>query len=148
MNKRLAILAALLAVILGGCSESGDGSDLGSYAAQASEYLEKAANFAKEASLKAEEAVHDEQAKEELKSKLIEMKKEINEFSQAEAPKMAEGLHQNITEKSGLLEEKIDRYLVRIENGTLDEDFLKKENFQEPIDELKEAFEDLKEKGK
>ena len=145
MKRILAIFACLFIAILGGCATSEGGNDLKEYTAEASQYLEKAADFAKEASLKAEEAVHDEQAKEELKSKLEEMKNEINEFGKVEAPKVADGFHKNVVEKSGVLEEKIDLYLNRIDQGKLDEEFLNKEDLKKPIEEIKAAFTDLKE---
>ncbi|CEG27430.1 DUF6376 family protein [Bacillus sp. B-jedd] len=145
MKRILAIFACLFIAILGGCAASEGGNDLKEYTAEASQYLEKAADFAKEASLKAEEAVHDEQAKEELKSKLEEMKNEIKEFSKVEAPKVADGFHRNVVEKSAVLEDKIDLYLNRINQGKLDEEFLDKEDLKKPVEELKKAFTDLKE---
>lgn len=146
MKRILAIIACLIIAILGGCAASDGGNDLKEYTAEASQYLEKAADFAKEASLKAEEAVHDEQAKEELKSNLEEMKNEINEFSKVEAPKVADGFHKNVVEKSGVLEDKIDLYLNRLDQGKLDEEFVNKEDLKKPVEELQNVFSELKEK--
>ncbi|WP_316570001.1 DUF6376 family protein [Neobacillus sp. YIM B06451] len=144
MRMKVFSLFCLLAVILAGCSSGGDGQGAREYTGEASEYMEKVADFARDIPEKAEKAVNDEQAKQELKGSLEEMKQEINEFGKVQAPEIAGDFHREIVDNSKLLEEKIDVYLERIDKGDFNKDFLEKEDFSKVTDEIKASFEKLK----
>ncbi|WP_053366751.1 DUF6376 family protein [Bacillus sp. FJAT-27245] len=144
MKKKFFSLFCLLALILAGCSSGGDGKDHFVYANEVSEYMDKVVEFAKDIPDKAEKAVNDEQAKQELKGSLEEMKQEINEFGKVEAPEIADDFHKEIVDKGQSLEEKIDVYLERIDKGDFNEEFLKKEDFSKVTEEITGSFEKLK----
>ncbi|WP_409270264.1 DUF6376 family protein [Neobacillus sp. SCS-31] len=147
MKVKVFSLICLLAVILAGCSSGGDGLGAQEYAGEASEYMEKVADFASDIPEKAEKAVNDEQAKQELKGSLEEMKHKINEFGKVQAPEIAGDFHREIVDNSKLLEEKIDVYLERIDKGDFNKDFVKKEDFSKITDDIKASFEKLKDLG-
>ncbi|RDU36551.1 hypothetical protein DRW41_13580 [Neobacillus piezotolerans] len=149
MNLKLKVFSflCLLAFILAGCSSGGDEQGVGEYAGEASEYMEKVADFARDIPEKAEKAANDEQAKQELKDSLKEMKQEINEFGKVQAPEIAGDFHKEIVDNSKILKEKIDDYLERIDKGDINEDFVEKEDFSKASDKIKESFNKLKELG-
>lgn len=144
MKMKACAALLLVALVLAGCSSAMKDNGAGTYAKEASEYMDKVAQFASEIPKKAEEAANDEQAKQELKDSLEEMRQEINEFGKVQAPEIAEDFHREIVDKSKLLEEKIDVYQERIDQGDFNKDFVKKEDFSNVTDEIKASFEKLK----
>ncbi|WP_059170690.1 DUF6376 family protein [Bacillus sp. FJAT-27445] len=144
MKIKVISLFCLIALLLVGCSTDGEQKGVIPYSKEASEYMDKVAEFAQSIPDKAEKATKDEQAKEELKANLEEMKQEINEFGEIKAPEIADDFHREIVDKSKVLEKKIDVYLDQINKGDFEQDFVKKEDLSKLADEMKGSFEKIK----
>ncbi|MEK3990597.1 DUF6376 family protein [Robertmurraya sp. FSL R5-0851] len=144
--KRLAV--ALTAVIgLSGCSFLEEVNGTLDYVNQATEYVNEATEFANEVPAMAEQAISDTQALEDLETRLLEMKQEIEAFSKLEAPSIAEDIHQQVMEQNDKALEGINVFLSNIENGELDPALLENTELFTTIQELTELSNQIQQLG-
>ena len=83
-------------VLLSGCSLLGEVNNTLEYATTTTEYIDTANNFANEVTELANDAVANEEARQQLEEELTAMKAKIQEFNETEAPAIAEDIHNQI----------------------------------------------------
>lgn len=130
-------------LFLSGCSLVGEVNNTVEYANATTEYLDTAKTFANEVPQLANDAVTDEQARQNLEDELVKMKEEINQFNNTEAPAIAEDIHNQIVSANTQLEEGIDLYLTNIENGKLDPAFLENSGILTTVNEISSLMENI-----
>ncbi|AXI08334.1 hypothetical protein CUC15_05035 [Oceanobacillus zhaokaii] len=141
MKKIITLL--LLSIALTGCSFIEETNDTLNYATEATEYLNDLSNFTEETSGLVNQAVSDPAAKEELETQLITLEKSITDFNAIDAPEIADGIHQNLTEKNQQL---LDITEGIIQNGEVAVEQLQNSEIYQTIEnitELKTQIEDL-----
>ena len=148
MKKKLLVLAAIIGLLLSGCSLLNDAKDTLTYVNNAKDYIDKATVFANEAPSIAQQAVRDKHATAELRSMLQEMKQEINAFNKLQAPDIAADLHQQIVDQNNKLLDGIDLYLKNIKNGLLDAAVLKNTQIFESVQEITNILDQIKQLSK
>ena len=137
MLKRIMTTMGLAGmVLLSGCSLLGEVNNTLEYATTTTEYIDTANTFANEVTELANDAVANEEARQQLEEELTAMKANIKEFNETEAPAIAEDIHNQIVATNAKLEEGIDLYLANIENGKLDPAILKDSGILTTINEI------------
>jgi hypothetical protein len=147
MKKSWAVIFITSLLLLSGCSLIEDANNTLSYGKEATEYVSIAGTFAKEVPLLAKQAVNDPQAAEELETKLLDMKQEIEAFNALQAPDMAVDLHQQIVGHNQKVEEGIDLYLNKMEDGKLDPTILENTEIFQSIQEITDKIDQIKQLG-
>ncbi len=146
---RLKLLAVALSAVIGlsGCSFLEEVNGTLDYVNEATEYVNEATEFANEIPAMAEQAMTDTQALENLETRLLEMKQEIEAFSKLEAPSIAEDIHQQVMEQNDKALEGINVFLSSIENGELDPALLENTELFTTIQELTELSNQIQQLG-
>lgn len=104
-------------MFLSGCSLLTEVNDSIEYVNTATEHVAKLNTFADEAPQLVQAAVTDTEVKQELETKLITLKQDIEEFINTQnVPKVAEDIHQEFVAKNEVLLGEINQAL---ENGNL-----------------------------
>lgn len=147
MKKLMIIFAATAILFTTGCSALDAVNDTVNYVNDATDYVNEASKFANEVPTLVEQAVNDLNAREELEKSLQDMKQEIQEFSELEPPKVAEGLHQQIEQESMKVRVAIDGLLHNIKDGTINPKFLENTQLLETINKMKSILDDIKSIG-
>ncbi|NHC40767.1 hypothetical protein G6549_12375 [Bacillus sp. MM2020_1] len=147
MKKKLLVLAAIIGLLLSGCSLLNDAKDTLTYANEAKDYLDKATAFANDAPSIAQQAVGDKQAATELKTMLQDMKQEISTFNKLQAPAIAVDLHQQLVDQNNKLTAGIDLYLKNYKNGMLDPSVLENTEIFQSVQEISSILDQIKQLG-
>ncbi|MCM3399272.1 DUF6376 family protein [Oceanobacillus profundus] len=137
------IMLLLISTVLSGCSFIEETNNTLDYATEATEYLNELSSFTEEVPGLVDQAVSDPAVQEDLKSHFIALEESIADFNAIDVPELAEGLHQNFTEKNQQL---LDITSNVIQNGEVAVEKLEEsELFQtiETITELQNQIEDL-----
>jgi TolA-binding protein len=147
MKKRFIALSILMVTVLGGCSLIDEASSTVTYVKDATDYVNEVNTFVNEVPDLVNQAINDEQALTELETQLEEMKKEINQFNELEAPEIAADLHQQIMEQNLKAEEGIDLLLNNIEDGQLDPAVLENTELSQSLEDITNIVEQIKQLG-
>jgi hypothetical protein len=148
MKKVLGIFMVTVFLFTTGCSALDAVNDTVNYVNDATDYVGEASKFADEVPKLVDQAVNDLNAREELKTSLQDMKQEIEQFSELDPPKVAEGLHQQIEQESLKVQVAIDGLLQNIKNGTINPKFLENTHLLETINQMKSILNDIESLGK
>ncbi|SEN38591.1 hypothetical protein SAMN05192533_11278 [Mesobacillus persicus] len=117
MGKVKMVLIVVGLMFLSGCSLLTEVNDSIDYVNTATEHVAKLNTFADEAPQLVQAAVTDPEAKQELETKLITLKQDIEEFiSTQNIPTVAEDIHQEFVAKNEVLLGEINQAL---DNGNL-----------------------------
>lgn len=147
MKRKWMALTLTAVIALSGCSFLEEVNGTLNYVNQATDYVNEATEFANEVPAMAEQAISDTQALAELETRLLEMKQEIEAFSQLEAPSIAEELHQQVIEQNDKALEEINVFLSNIENSELDPTLLENTELFTTIQELTELSDQIQQLG-
>jgi hypothetical protein len=147
MKKWILSMIMVSVVALSGCSLLQGVNDTLEYANGAIDYIDKASAFADEVPALAEQAVSDQNARVELEEKLTQMKTDINEFNEMDPPGVAEGVHNEIVGYNDKLEQGIDSYLSKVENGEVDPQLLEEYEILETINQRTNLMDQLEQLG-
>ncbi|MDR6550152.1 DUF6376 family protein [Paenibacillus qinlingensis] len=116
MKKWILILALLSTMFASGCSLLEKANQTVDYGTQATEHLTNLREFAEQAPQMIKDAATNPETKQELENKLLDLKKEIEQFNLSSVPSMAKDIHQQIVEKNKILLDEINKVIV---NGHL-----------------------------
>ncbi|WP_423799910.1 DUF6376 family protein [Neobacillus sp. SAB-20_R2A] len=148
MKRWLAAFFAGLLLLLSSCSFLNSAYDTLDYVKDAKNYLEKVSQFSNEIPPLITQAAESQTAANDLKTKLLQMKKEIESFNSLKVPETAAEFHQQIIQQNALLADQIDIYLKNIMDGKLDPSLLEEANeLLQPIKEIKSIVEQLQKLG-
>ncbi|WP_338469479.1 DUF6376 family protein [Niallia sp. XMNu-256] len=147
MRKLWIGILITVGLVLGGCSFVEEANNTVSYVNEATSYLNEVNDFVNEVPAIASEAVNDPQTLTELESKLIDMKNEIQSFSEVQAPEITADLHQQILDYSQQAEEGIDLYLTHIEEGKFDPSILEDAELFQTLEEITTIVDEIKQLG-
>lgn len=147
MKKWLMAFSAVPLLLLGGCSSLEGMNNTLTYVNEATDYVNEASTFANEIPALAEQAVNDQQAAQELETKLEVMKQDIEEFNELQPPDMAADLHQQIVEQNNQVVQGIDLYLNNVEEGKLDPALLENTEVFQSIQEITSIIDQIKQLG-
>jgi peptidoglycan hydrolase CwlO-like protein len=131
-------------MLLSGCSLLGEVNNTLKYANTTTEYMDSAKSFANEVPQLANDAVTNEEARQQLEAELTTMKENIQKFNETEVPSIAEDIHNQIVSTNAKLEEGIDLYLANIENGKLDPALLKDSGILTTVNEISSLMDQIK----
>ncbi|MFC4022289.1 DUF6376 family protein [Oceanobacillus longus] len=143
MMKKIMILI-IFTIALSGCSFIEETNNSLNYATEATDYFNDLSNFAEETSGLVNQAASDPAAKEELETQLIALEESITDFNALDAPGIAEGLHQNLTEKNQQLLDITDGI---IQNGEVAIDQLQNSDLYQTIENITELKSQIEELG-
>lgn len=117
MRKIQIILVSVLLMLLSACSFLDTVNDSVEYVNTAKDHLNNLATFAEEAPTLMESAVNNPEAKQDLETKLVTLKQDIEEFiNMKNIPSVAESIHQELVSKNQVLLDEINKV---IEDGHL-----------------------------
>ncbi|RFB18026.1 hypothetical protein DZB84_03695 [Bacillus sp. HNG] len=144
MKKGFIVFSLLGLLFLGACSVLEDVNNTVTYVNEATDYVNEVSTFINEAPTLAEQAVTDEQARDDLETRLTEIQADMVAFNELQPPEMAADLHQQIVDYNQQAEEGITLYLDNIESGQIDpalfensEVFQTLQNVTNTIDQIK-----------
>ncbi|MCM3727309.1 DUF6376 family protein [Neobacillus cucumis] len=144
MKKWLTGLFVGLLVLLSGCSFFNLSYDTLDYARDATSYLDKVTQFAADTPSLVKRATDNQQAADELKRELQQMKQEIIKFNNLDAPETVREFHQQLIEQNNRLVSQIDLYLAQLKNGLLDPSFLENNQLLQPVQEITNIVQQIK----
>lgn len=147
MKKWLVIFSTVPFLLLGGCSALESVNNTVTYVNEATDYVNEAVTFGNEVPSLVEQAVSDQQAAQELETKLEDMKQDIEEFNKLQSPDMAADLHQQMVEQNNKVLEGINLYLNSMENGKLDPAIIENTEMFKSIQEIAGIIEQIKQLG-
>ncbi|WP_428911821.1 DUF6376 family protein [Niallia sp. Krafla_26] len=136
-----------IGLVLGGCSFIEEAGNTVNYVNEATDYVSVVNDFVNEVPTLANEAITDQQAFTELETRLLDMKDEIQTFTDVQAPEFAADLHQQILDYSEQAEQGIDVYLNSMENGELDPALLENTEIFQTLEEISTFVNDIKQLG-
>lgn len=144
LKKGFIVFSLLGLLFLGACSVLEDVNNTVTYVNEATDYVNEVSTFINEAPTLAEQAVTDEQARDDLETRLTEIQADMVAFNELQPPEMAADLHQQIVDYNQQAEEGITLYLDNIESGQIDpalfensEVFQTLQNVTNTIDQIK-----------
>lgn len=140
MKKILYIIFSFSLLALGGCSILGEVNSSLNYANESTEYINELQAFGETAPSLLQEAASNPDAKAELEAQITELKANINEFNDLEAPSIAADLHNSIVEKNEQLLNGIDTAMA---NGELSVEKLQNTEIFTTINEMTELLSQL-----
>ncbi|QFT88175.1 hypothetical protein FIU87_05945 [Bacillus sp. THAF10] len=108
MKKMMITFAILVSFLLSGCSVLEEVNNSLEYANKATDHINMWQDFGQEAPQLIQEAATNQEAKEELETKLNSLSEEIEAFNKTEPPAVAESIHQQIVDKNEQLKNVID----------------------------------------
>ncbi|WP_347549919.1 DUF6376 family protein [Pseudalkalibacillus hwajinpoensis] len=144
MKKHAMLLSLIFLLFVGGCSFLTDVNNTLTYVDEATEYANEASAFANEAPSLAEQAINDQQALEEFETRLKEMKQDIEEFNELEAPEVGADLHQQIVKNNNKATDAIDLFLTNIQDGQLDPSLLENTEAFQSLNEITSIINEIK----
>jgi hypothetical protein len=147
MKKGFMILSTIFLVLLSGCSLLNEAKNTITYINEATDFLGKATTFGTEAPKLAQQAISDQQAAEELKTMLQNMKQDIESFNELQAPDVAAELHQQLVNQNNVIAKGIDTYLNNIKDGKLDPKVLENTEIFQTVQELSNIIDQIKQLG-
>jgi hypothetical protein len=147
MKKGFMILSTIFLVLLSGCSLLNEAKNTITYINEATDFLGKATTFGNEAPKLAQQAISDQQAAEELKTMLQNMKQDIEAFNELQAPDVATELHQQLVNQNNVIAKGIDTYLNNIKDGKLDPKVLENTEIFQTVQELSNIIDQIKQLG-
>jgi hypothetical protein len=147
MKKGFIILSTIFLVLLSGCSFLNEAKNTITYINEATDFLGKATTFGNEAPKLAQQAISDQQAAEELKTMLQNMKQDIEAFNELQAPDVATELHQQLVNQNNVIAKGIDTYLNNIKDGKLDPKVLENTEIFQTVQELSNIIDQIKQLG-
>ncbi|WP_026021705.1 DUF6376 family protein [Bacillus timonensis] len=147
MKKRFLVFSLLGLLFLGACSVLENVNNTVTYVNEATDYVNEVSTFINEAPTLAEQAVADEQAREDLETKLTDMQKNMDTFNLLQPPEMAADLHQQIVDYNQQAKEGITLYLDNIENGQLDPALLENSELFQTLQNVTNTIDQIKQIG-
>lgn len=117
--KQFKLSALISLCLLSGCGVLNEVNSGINYINESTEYMNEAQVFAEDLSSLASEAVNNEEARNELESRLSEMKKNIEEFNALTPPEAAASVHEEAVKQNKKLLSGIDQLQAAAEEGTL-----------------------------
>lgn len=147
MKKLLIVLSTCMLMLVGGCSFLNDAQDTISYINEATDYLSAATDFANEAPALAQQAISDIQAAEDLQNMLQQMQKNVEAFSNIQAPDIAADLHQQIVEQNNVIVTEIETYLNNFKNGLLDPAILENTELFQSVQDITSIIDQIQQLG-
>ncbi|PLS02702.1 DUF6376 family protein [Neobacillus cucumis] len=143
MKRWLTVFSAGLLFLLSGCSFLNLSYDTLDYAKDASNYLDQVTEFASNTSPLLKGAVDDQQAADELKRTLQQMKTEIKAFNDLNAPETVREFHHQLVNQNNRLISQINLYLAELENGLLNPSFLENNQLLSPVKEINDTIQQI-----
>ncbi|WP_408007599.1 DUF6376 family protein [Pseudalkalibacillus sp. A8] len=141
------VMVLISIMILSGCSLLQGVNNTLEYVNEATNYINTASTFADEVPALAEQAVSDKNARVELEERLNQMKSDITAFNELDPPGVAEGVHEKIEGYNDTLEQGIDGYLSKVENGEVDPKMLEDYEILQTINQLTNIKNQLEQLG-
>ncbi|MCF6410354.1 DUF6376 family protein [Pseudalkalibacillus salsuginis] len=141
------MMAFMSIMVLSGCSLLQGVNNTVEYVNGATDYINTASTFADEVPALAEQAVSDKNARAELEERLNQMKSDIAAFNELDPPGVGEGVHKKIVGYNDTLEQGIDGYLSKVENGEVDPKLLEDYKILKTINQLTSIKEQLEQLG-
>ncbi|WP_226674638.1 DUF6376 family protein [Rossellomorea aquimaris] len=117
--KKILILIAFSFMSLTGCGILEEANNSLTYVDEMTDYLNEADQFANDLPALIEKAATDSSNIPELKTRLMDMKDEINEVNELNPPKLAEDIHQKVEGYNQQAMEGINRALDEINKGEI-----------------------------
>lgn len=142
--KNIVIIFTTTILFLGGCSFLEDVNNTLNYVDEVREFGNEANDFADQAPALAKEAINDEQALNEFENRLDEMKNDIKEFNELEAPEVGAELHQKIVDRNEQALDTIDQFLTNIEDGDLDPSMVENTEAFQTLAEINNIIDQIK----
>ncbi|SFF59104.1 hypothetical protein SAMN05216353_102230 [Halobacillus alkaliphilus] len=147
MKKVYGYFFIVVMLFLSGCSFLEGVNNSLNYVNEATEYANEVSTFTSEVPELAEQAVMDQQAANELETRLEEMKANIEEFNELEAPQAGADLHEQVVERNNQALEGIQMYLDNMENGKLDASVIENTEVFQSLREITEVIDQIKQLG-
>ena len=147
LKKMYGCFFIVVMLFLSGCSFLEGVNNSLNYVNEATEYANEVSTFTSEVPSLAEQAVMDQQAANELETRLEEMKANIEEFNELEAPQAGADLHQQVVERNNQALEGIQMYLDNMENGKLDASVIENTEIFQSLREITEVIDQIKQLG-
>lgn len=145
--RTIALSLLIVLSALSGCGLLEGVNNTLSYVNEATEYANEASTFAEEAPPLAERAVTDQQAAQELETKLKDMKADIEEFNELDAPGVASDLHDQVVSRNNQALEGIQVYLDNMENGQLDPSVIENTEIFQTFNEITSLVDQIQQLG-
>ena len=117
--KKILMLIAFSFMSLTGCGILEEANNSLTYVDEMTDYLNEADQFANDLPALIEKAATDSSNIPELKTRLLDMKDEINEVNELNPPKLAEDIHQKVEGYNQQAMEGINRALAEINKGEI-----------------------------
>ncbi len=143
MKRWLTVISVGLMLLLSGCSFFNLSYDTLDYAKDATSFLNNVTNFAAETPPLIKQSVDNQQAADDLKAKLQQMKNDLQDFNNLDVPENVTAFHQEIMEQNNLLAKQIDVYLTHMKEGKLDSSILENTDLLQPVQEITNIIEQI-----
>ncbi|MFC4775239.1 DUF6376 family protein [Paenibacillus sp. GCM10023252] len=118
VNRKLTgLLLIVMMLVAAGCGVVDQARQTLDYATASTDYLQSLDQFGQDVNALAEKAVNDVDARTDLKQKLLDMKEDVVQFGELQAPEYAKDIHNSVVSYNAQLEQGIDKALASIEQG-------------------------------
>ncbi|PZD94474.1 hypothetical protein DNH61_18965 [Paenibacillus sambharensis] len=143
----MAVLLLLGGLVASGCSLIEKVDQSLDYVNEATSYVTDAAAFAESLPYRAEQALLDPAARDELQRSFEDMKNDIIQFNDLSAPAFAENVHDKLMSYNATLLAEVNTYLEQLEKNTINLGDLQNSPMAQTLNEITGTLDQLKQLG-
>ncbi|CAM4464501.1 DUF6376 family protein [Paenibacillus tarimensis] len=148
LTRSLMVSLLLIGVLItSGCSLIEKVDQSLDYVNEATSYVTDAAAFAESLPYRAEQALLDPAARDELQQSFEDMKNDIIQFNELTAPAFAENVHEKLMGYNETLLTEVNTYLEQLENNTINLESLQNSPMAQTLNEITGTLDQLRQLG-
>jgi uncharacterized coiled-coil DUF342 family protein len=147
MKRKLGMLLGVIVLLLSGCSLVEEVNSSLNYAAEATDLINDADQFANQLPLLAEQAIANPEGMAALRQELESMRDRLAAYGELVPPGFAEEVHAQLTGYNDRIRQEIDGYLQQIGANTIDLQALAEAPLVETIRNMSALLEQIAQLG-
>lgn len=146
MKYRIIILM-LVASLLSGCTLIDKANQSLNYVSEASTYVNEVSTFAEQLPTMAQEALTNSATLDQFTSSFKQMKQDITQFNQLDAPAFAQDVHDKLTQYNEVFLQEINTYITQLSNGTINLETIVQSKMIQTMKEITALLDQLQQLG-
>lgn len=146
MKYRIIILM-LVASLLSGCSLIDNANQSLNYVTEASTYVNEVTTFAEQLPTMAQDALSNSTGLDQITSSFEQMKQDITQFNQLDAPAFAQSVHDKLTQYNETFLQEINMYISQLSSGTINLETIGQSEMVQTMKEISEVLNQLQQLG-
>jgi len=141
------ITLMLAASLLSGCSLIDNANQSLNYVTEASTYVNEVSSFAEQLPTMAQDALTNSAALDQLTTSFEQMKQDITQFNQLDAPAFAQDVHDKLTQYNETFLQEINTYISQLSSGAINLETIEQSEMMQTTKEITDLLNQLQQLG-